>query len=115
MTPRKFLSWVFASAITALVCLGLVLVVFDVFAGVFPRLSALTSITSPLGQALLISGASALVATVLVTILQASRGQLEFNALGIELRGPSGPLLLWAVIFVVVAAVILAASSVFLQ
>ena len=111
MSPRKFLSWVFASAITALICLGMVLIVFDLYYGGFPRLAALTSITSPLGQAFAVAIVAAIPATILVFLLQSTRGTLEFSALGIKFRGPSGPLLLWAVIFLVVASVILGALA----
>ncbi len=111
MTPRKLLAWVFTIAITLLVCLGVILIIFDLYVGGFPRLEALTSVSSPLGQAILVAGVAAVPATVLVFLLQATRGDLEFSALGIKIRGPSGPMLLWAVMYLVVAGVILGALA----
>ena len=110
-TPRKFLAWIFASAMALLVFLALVLLLLDLYQGRFPRLAALTSVSSPLGQALIVAATAAAVATVLIIVLAATRGSLEFSALGVSFKGPSGPLLLWTVVFLAVAAVLLAALS----
>lgn len=40
---------------------------------------------------------------LLVQILQISSGRIEFEAWGIKLRGASGPVVLWAITFVVIA------------
>ncbi len=111
MTPRNFLAWIFAGAIASIVCLSVVLVFFDVYQGAFPRLASLTRIDSPLGQSLLIAGIAAIPATIVVILLQATRGQLEFSILGMKFKGPSGPVTLWALIFLVVAGVILGALA----
>ena len=48
------------------------------------------------------------IASFVTFLLKSRRGKLEFSALGIKFSGPSGPTLLWAVIFVVVCVAITA-------
>jgi len=110
-TPRNFLAWVFASAIALLICLVFIFLILDLYHGNFPRFAALASVPTPLGQALIVASVAAVVATVIVIILAATRGNLEFSALGVSFKGPSGPLLLWTAVFLAIAAVLLASLT----
>jgi hypothetical protein len=53
------------------------------------------------GMSLLMAAA---LAFVIVTILPIAYGEIEFEALGIKLKGASGPVVLWIICFVVVVA-----------
>ena len=42
------------------------------------------------------------IATIVVLAFGATTGRIEFQALGVKLRGPSGPIALWCVTFLVI-------------
>lgn len=43
--------------------------------------------------------ASAIVAYVLVSVLENTRGKVEFEAVGFKFKGASGPIVLWVIVF----------------
>jgi hypothetical protein len=43
--------------------------------------------------------ASAIVAYVLVSVLETTRGKVEFEAVGFKFKGASGPIVLWVIVF----------------
>ena len=49
---------------------------------------------------------AAALAFILVTLMPAGYGAIEFEALGIKLKGASGPIVLWIICFVVIVAAI---------
>ena len=42
---------------------------------------------------------AALIAYVLVSLLENTRGKIELEALGVKFRGASGPLVMWVLVF----------------
>jgi hypothetical protein len=49
---------------------------------------------------------AALVAFILVVLLEQSRGPIEFEGIGLKLKGAAGPLLMWVICFLAVATAI---------
>ena len=49
---------------------------------------------------------AAALAFILVTLMPAGYGAIEFEALGKKLKGASGPIVLWIICFVVIVAAI---------
>lgn len=104
MTNKKFLQW--AVSICSVALLGAVLfaVLQDVYYARFPRLEGFLGISNGRLEALILVVLAAAIATFVVFLFGATRGTLEFKAIGISLTGPSGPALLWIVVFVAVIA-----------
>jgi hypothetical protein len=42
---------------------------------------------------------SAIVAYVLVSVLEHTRGEIEFETVGFKFKGASGPIVLWVLVF----------------
>jgi hypothetical protein len=61
----------------------------------------------PMLQATLAVFLAVIPATFITRYFRSSHGELEFSALGIKFKGPAGPILLWVVSFLAVAAFIL--------
>lgn len=109
MKPRELVSWAFAVCITVGIGIFGYFLFMDLTYANFPRLEALSGIKSPLIQAIIIASVSAVPASFVVFLLPSTRGDLKFSILGVKVHGPAGPILLWAIIFLVVAAVIMMA------
>lgn len=77
----------------------------DMFHADFPRLRAL-GIQGRLLQIIIIIIVACIPATFAAFLLQSTKGPLELSALGFRLKGTSGPILLWVVVFLAVSAVI---------
>jgi hypothetical protein len=109
LQPRDFLAWTVAVTCAVLLAMFAYFLFMDLQYANFPRLEALLGIESPIIQALIVAAAAAVPATLLVLLLQASKGALEYSVLGVQVKGSSGPILLWVVAFLSVAAVLLIA------
>lgn len=42
---------------------------------------------------------SAIIAYVLVSVLEHTRGRIEFEVLPLKFKGPSGPIVFWVIVF----------------
>lgn len=104
MTHKKFLQWAVTIFSVLLMAASLYAIIEDVYYAKFPRLEALLGISDGRLEAILIVGVAAAVATFVVFLFGATRGNLEFKAIGISFTGPSGPVLLWTVVFVAFVA-----------
>jgi len=107
MKPRDLLAWSAAVTCAALLAVFAYFLFMDLQYANFPRLEALLGIQSPIVQALIIVAVASLPATLLVLLVQSTRGALEYSVLGIQVKGPAGPILLWVIVFLSVSAVIL--------
>ena len=107
MLPRKVIAWSFAVAIPVLMVGFLYFLFRDLIYHDFPNLRAISGIKSPILQIALIVTVAAIPATFIIFLLESTRGSLEFSVLGIKLKGPSGPILLWVVVFLAVSAIII--------
>jgi hypothetical protein len=101
--PRDLLGWTFAIGGSAFV----LYVVFHVFEelsmGRFPNLAAAFHADPASTSAAVLMLVPATLATVVVLLLRATSGKLEFSALGMKFSGPSGPISLWGLTFLVVS------------
>jgi hypothetical protein len=107
MKPRDLLAWSVAVACAVLLAMYAYFLFMDLQYANFPRLEALLGIQSPIIQAVIIVVVASLPATLLVLLVRSTRGSLEYSVLGVRLKGPAGPILLWVIVFLSVSAVIL--------
>jgi hypothetical protein len=103
--PRKVVSWTFALSTCVFAIIAVAALITDMFHADFPRLRAL-GIQGRLLQLIVIIVAACIPATFAAFLLQSTKGPLELSALGFNLKGTSGPILLWVVVFLAVSAVI---------
>jgi hypothetical protein len=105
VTPKRFLQWVF--------CLGAafwtVLMVFhitqEVYFRDFPILRLVLETRHPVMVSFIGVCIAAALAALLVFLLGATRGgKITFTAFGTKFSGPSGPVVLWCVTFLVLMA-----------
>lgn len=107
MTHKAFLQW----AVSIVIAILLVAFTFAVLLGIFhtesPRLNGVFGISRSKLEAAFLVGVAAALATVVVVLFGTTRGSLEFKALGVSFTGPSGPVLLWAVVFLAVTTALI--------
>lgn len=108
MFVRQFVKWTIAIS----AAFWMVLMFFHVAQGVyfrdFPILRTLLQTSHAVIVSFLIVVGAAAISTLLVIAFGATAGHLEFEALGVKLRGPSGPIVLWCVAFLVIMVGIVA-------
>ena len=107
MTPKKLVEW--GMSITAIVLLLMFILALgqDLFLlRAFPKLEAILAIESM--RPIFLVAIAGTIATFVVFLLRSTRGTLEFKALGIQLSGPSGPVLLWVTTFISISLAITA-------
>lgn len=107
ISPKDLVAWSLAITIPILLVMVMFFLFMDLTYHDFPNLRALSGIKSPLLQIALIVVIASIPATFIVFLLQSTRGELEFSVLGIKLKGPSGPILLWVITFLAVSAIII--------
>jgi len=106
MLPRKLVAWTFALSTPIIVVMGVVAVLIDMHHHDFPNLRAL-GIHGRLLQIIVIVIVASLPASFAAFLLQSTKGPMEISVLGFKLKGTSGPILLWVVVFLAVSAVII--------
>ncbi|MFL6263456.1 MAG: hypothetical protein ACJ76Y_27505 [Thermoanaerobaculia bacterium] len=104
MSPRKLAEWVAAVSGTFFAVVVLLGISREIITQKTPLLDHLFGTKSPTVAVSAVLLLAAAISFTLVLLLRATSGPLEFQALGLEFRGPSGPLLLWAVCFMAVCA-----------
>lgn len=103
--PRKFLQWLVVAASFFLLLVAVSLVVSYLFYAKSPRLEPFLGISSAWSEAFFIVGMAVIIATTVVSLFGATKGNLELKSPGITVKGPSGPVTLWiAVLFAVIIA-----------
>jgi hypothetical protein len=116
MKPKDLLAWTIAVGSSVVLVAGICAFLIDWYHADFSRLEAFLLTEQrfemlPLLQVAVVLGLAAFPATVLVHLFNASRGQIEFSALGVKFKGPAGPIVLWVVTFLATAAFVLAFST----
>ena len=111
LRPGDLLAWVLAVTTSVLIVMSAAFMLWDLYSLDFPRLQkaieTARGINSPLVVAAFAVFIAAIPATFITRFFRSSRGDLEFSALGIKFKGPAGPMLLWVVSFLAIAAFIL--------
>jgi hypothetical protein len=93
--------------IVALLCLVLAVVIVRVavsdiiLSKHFPTISTLLGLHDAVITAEILGGTAAVIATIVVVLFRTAHGPIEFSALGVKFAGPSGPTLIWTVVFLV--------------
>ena len=116
MKPKDLFAWTFAIVVSVLLVAVTCFLLIDWYHADFSRLGAVLLLEQKFQltrfqQAGFVVLIAALPATFIVWFFRSTRGDLEFSALGVRFKGPSGPILLWVVSFLAIAAVALAYSS----
>lgn len=107
MTPKKLVEW--AIALTAIFLMFMFILTLGddlLLIGGFPRLRRFLEID--IMRPIFLVAIAGAIASFATFLLKSNRGTLEFSALGIKFSGPSGPVLLWVVIFIAVSVAITA-------
>jgi|GEM_PF-4036115 len=99
MTPKQLVSWTLAIGFALLLGFAGVCLSYDVWIADFPRLRAFLNVDSKLIPVLIILIIALLPPTFVVFLLPSSRERVEFSFLGMKLKGPAVPPVLWALIF----------------
>jgi hypothetical protein len=111
--PGDLLAWVLAVTASALIVVFATFLMWDWYYKDFSRLWGAAVFdrdvrtVSPIVDAVFAVFIAAIPATFITRYFRSSRGDLEFSALGVKFKGPAGPILLWVVSFLAVAAFIL--------
>ncbi|GAB3936945.1 hypothetical protein [Larkinella terrae] len=109
MKPDQLLAWVFSITISIITVVIVFVVLLDFYDGRFDRIDAATTRwvkVFPLISGIVTVLLAAFLATYVVRYFRSSSGTLEMSVLGIKLKGPSGPILLWVVSFLAVAFIL---------
>ena len=94
MTPRKLVEWGMALTAVVLMLMFILTLGDDLFLiHDFPRLRRFLEIE--IMRPIFLVAIAGAIASFVTFLLRATRGTLEFKALGIKFTGPSGPVLLW--------------------
>lgn len=102
MTPRKLTEWVVALLVASVSILAIFAIARDVIGSRTPLLDQLLGTDNSARAAVFVVAVAAAIALAIVRLFRATKGNLEFEAIGIKFRGPSGPVLLWTVSFLAV-------------
>jgi hypothetical protein len=119
LKPKDLLAWTIAVGSSVVLVAGICAFLIDLYHADFSRLEAGLAFEGglvmlpPLVQIALVLGWAAVPATVLILLFNASRGRIEFSALGVKFKGPAGPIVLWVVTFLATGAFVLALSAQF--
>ena len=111
--PGDLLAWVLAVTASVLIVVFATFLMWDWYAKDFSRLrwaifaEQEIHTLSPIAEAAFAVLVAAIPATFITRYFRSSRGDLEFSALGIKFKGPAGPILLWVISFLAVAAFML--------
>jgi hypothetical protein len=111
MTPRKLLSWAFSISAIFWIVLMIFHVGQEVYTRQFPILERLLDTNHAVIASFFIVAVSASIATFIIFLFGGTRGAIEFNALGVKIKGPSGPIVLWCIAFLVIMAGIVALAK----
>ena len=114
--PGDFLAWVLAVIFSVLLVVFAAFLISDWYRADFSRFEKAVSLEermriiaansrrSPVADAAFVVFVAAIPATFITRYFRSPRGGLEFSGLGIKFKGPTGPILLWVVSFLTVAA-----------
>jgi len=111
--PGDVLAWVFAVTLSALIVVFAAFLVSDWYRADFSRFERAMSAETYVAripsilQAAIAVCIAAIPATFITRYFRSTRGDLEITGLGIKIRGPSGPILLWVASFLAAAAFII--------
>lgn len=108
MSVRQFIKWTFAISAAFWALLMSAHVAQEVYFRDFPILRRLLQTDHAVIVSFVIVAAASVIATLIVIVFGATAGKLEFEALGLKLKGPSGPVALWCAAFLAIMAGIIA-------
>jgi hypothetical protein len=108
MTPKKLVFW--GLSVSAIFVMALIVIhaAVALLERRIPFVDAILERKSPFLLLLLQSGSAALVATLVVFLFGGTSGKIKLKALGVNLEGPSGPIILWCAVAVSYAAIMVA-------
>ena len=104
MTPKKFLQWVISISAAFWIVLMFFHVSQEVYFQDFPILRMLLATRHPIILSFVMVCAAAAIATLVVFLFGATAGKIQIKIFGLNLSGPSGPVILWCVAFLVLMA-----------